>query len=353
MILLDSGDPDFDTPPHIVAALHKAAKDGHTHYADHRGDAELRSLLAEVVTSRAWRPYGNEEILVTHGASGGLSAVMLALSRPGAQILIPGPAYPLYTELARIAGLEIVHVPPAHGFRLDMAAIESRASGARFIVLCNPCNPTGMVVARDDLERLAEVAERHDLIVIADEAYDQLVFEPTTFTTTLAIPAFRSRLIYVQTFSKSYAMCGWRIGYLAAERDVVDAALAVHESLNGPVNSSVQRAAIAALSAPNALAGVMREEFRRRRDMVCALTARVPQVRLDPPEATFYAFFKYAGSAPSREVARAALACGVAVRPGSSYGPHGEGYVRAALCCATEILPEAMDRLLGVLATCS
>jgi aspartate aminotransferase len=353
VIPLDSGDPDFDTPPHIVAALHQAAKDGHTHYADHRGDVELRSLLAEVVTSRAWRPYGNEEILVTHGASGALSAVLLALSRPGAQILIPNPTYPLYAELAGLAGLEVVHVPPAHGFRLDMAAIESRAPGAQFIVLCNPCNPTGKVHTRDDLERLAGVAERHDLMVIVDEAYDELVFGPTTFTTALAIPAFHSRLIYVQTFSKSYAMCGWRIGYLAAEQAVVDAALAVHENLNGPVNSAVQRAAIAALTTPNALAGVMRDEFRRRRDLACALTARVPGVRLDPPEATFYVFVKYVGSAPSREVVRAALACGVAVRPGSSYGPYGEGYVRAALCCGTEVLPDAMERLLGVLATCS
>ena len=353
MILLDSGDPDFDTPPHIVSALHQAAQDGYTHYADHRGDVELRSLLAAVVTTRAWRPYGNEEILVTHGASGALSAVLLALSRPGARILIPGPTYPLYADLARLAGLEVIHVPPARGFRLDIAAIESRAAGTRFIVLCNPCNPTGVVHARDDLERLADVAERHDLLVIMDEAYDELVFEPTTFTTALAIPAFRSRLIYVQTFSKSYAMCGWRIGYLAAEPAVVDAALAVHENLNGPVNSSVQRASIAALTTPNSLAGVMREEFRRRRDLVCALTSRASGVRLDPPDATFYVFVKYMGSTPSRDVAQAALAGGVAVRPGSSYGPYGEGYIRAALCCGTEMLPEAMERLLGVLASCS
>jgi aspartate/methionine/tyrosine aminotransferase len=353
VILLDDGDPDFDTPPHIVSALYKAAKDGHTHYADHRGDAELRSLLAEVVTRRAWRQYGSEEILVTHGATAALSAVLLALSQPGAQILIPNPTYPLYADLARLAGLEVIYVPPAQGFRLDMAAIESRARGARFIVFCNPCNPTGTVLTRGDLECLAEIAERHNLIVIADEAYDQLVFEPTTFTTTLAIPALQSRLIYIQTFSKSYAMCGWRIGYLAAEREVVDATLVVHENLNGPINSSVQRAAIAALTTPNMLAGVMREEYRRRRDIVCALTARVPHVRLDPPEATFYAFFKYMSAAPSWEVARAALACGVAVRPGSSYGPHGEGHVRAALCCRTEVLPEAMNRLLRVLSTSS
>jgi aspartate aminotransferase len=348
VISLAAGDPDFATPEHISQALTDAIAAGATHYAPLQGDPELRAALADQVTDVAGRTYDPEQVLVTHGASAGLAATILGTIDPGQRVIVPEPTYSLYADLVRMAGGEVVHVRHRDDLHLDLDAIAAAAPAARMVVICNPCNPTGAVYGMGELAELADIAAEHDLLVVADEAYDHLVFDRAPFVSALELEELADRLVYVQTFSKTYAMCGWRIGYLAGPPEIVAAAGRVHQSVNSSINTAVQRAALVAATEPGDWPDRMRREYQARRDIVVRMVAGVPGVELVPPQGTFYAFLRYGADLTAQEVRRLALERGVAVRAGSEFGPGGEGHVRVAFSTARELLIEGMERLLGL-----
>src|SRR5262252_8564688 len=296
LISLAAGDPDFATPEHISQALADAVAGGATHYAQPQGDPELRTALADQV------------------ADGEVSFVR--------------------------------HRPDLH---LDLDGIAAAAPGARMVVICNPCNPTGAVYTRDELDELADIAEQNNLLVLSDEAYDHIVYDGVEFTSALEIEGLRERLIYVQTFSKTYAMTGWRIGYRAGPKAVVEAATRVHRAFNGPLGSAIQRAALVAVTEPTDWPARMCREYEARRDIVTRMVNGVAGLELCEPEGSFYAFIRYPAEASSLDVVRQAAEQGVAVRPGIEFGPGGEGHVRVAFSTGRELLIEGMERLLGVL----
>src|SRR5262249_27857930 len=157
------------------------------------------------LSGRTGRDVAPQQVVITHGATGGLAAAILSLVDPGEAVIIPEPSYSLYADLVLLAGGRPLHPPcPPPQFRLHLSAVESLAPHARALVLCNPCNPTGTVYTRAEIEEIARIAERYDLLLIADEAYDHIVYEPATYTSALSVPALADRLIYVQTFSKTY-----------------------------------------------------------------------------------------------------------------------------------------------------
>jgi aspartate/methionine/tyrosine aminotransferase len=350
VVSLIAGDPCFPTPDPIREALAQAVSSGFTHYAHSQGDPELREALAHLLSRRSRRLYTPDQVLITHGASAALAVVMLALLDPGQRLIIPEPTYSLYADLATVAGAEVVFVRHRPDLHLDVEGIAAVAPGARMVVICNPCNPTGAVYPRAELEALADIAVEHDLMVVCDEAYDHIVYDGVEFTSALEIEALAERLIYVQSFSKTYAMTGWRVGYLAAPREVVAAAASLHRTFNGPVNSAVQRAALAATMLPEGWAEGMRREYQARRDVVLRAVRRYPDLRLQPPEGTFYAFLGYRLPLASTEVAKLALERGVAVRAGEEYGPGGEGFIRIAFSTDLSLLAEGLERLLPLLA---
>ena len=349
LISLAQGDPDFPTPEHISQALIDALAAGATHYAQLVGDAELRAALAEQMTEVAGRSYGGDQVAITHGASGALAAAILALVDPGTRVIVPEPTYSLYADLTWMAGGEVTFVPHQPDLHLDLDGIEAAAPGARVVVICNPCNPTGAVYTQDELEDLAEIAEEHDLWVISDEPYDHIVYDGVDFVSALEVPALADRLLYVNTFSKTYAMTGWRIGWVAGPHDVVSAIGAVHRTINGPINTAVQRAALVAITEPSDWPERMRREYQARRDIVSRMVAGVENLELVEPEGSFYAFIRYGGDVPSVDLVARAMEEGVAVRSGSEFGPSGEGYVRVAFSTGRERLMEGMERLLGIL----
>ncbi len=350
VISLIAGDPCFPTPDPIREALAKAVSAGFTRYAHSQGDPELREVLAQLLSQRSGRVYTPEQVLITHGASAALTAVMLALLDPGHRVIVPEPTYSLYTDLATVAGAEVTFVRHRPDFHLDVDGIAAVAPGARMVVICNPCNPTGAVYPRAELEALASIAAEHDLLVVCDEAYDHVVYDGVAFTSALEVEALAERLIYVQSFSKTYAMTGWRVGYLAAPHEVVAAAASLHRTFNGPVNSAVQRAALAAAVLPETWSESMRREYQARRDVVLRAARGYPDLRLRPPEGTFYAFLGYRLPLASTEVAKLALERGVAVRAGAEYGPGGEGFIRIAFSTDLSLLAEGLGRLLPLLA---
>jgi aspartate aminotransferase len=349
LISLAQGDPDFATPEHISQALTDALAAGATHYAQLVGDPELRATLAEQMTEVAGRQFGVDHVTITHGASGGLAATILALVDPGARVIIPEPTYSLYADLTWMAGGEVVFVRHQPDLHLDLDAIEEAAPGARMVVICNPCNPTGAVYTADELEDLAEIAAEHDLLVVCDEPYDRIVFDGVDFVSSLEVAALADRLIYVNSFSKTYAMTGWRIGWVGGPQELISAIGTLHRAINGPVNTAVQRAAMVALTEPTDWPDRMRREYQARRDIVARMVAGVPGLELVEPEGSFYAFIRYGSDVPAVDVVARALEQGVAIRPGSEFGPGGEGYVRVAFSTGRQRLIEGMERLLGVL----
>jgi aspartate/methionine/tyrosine aminotransferase len=349
LISLAAGDPDFPTPEHITQALIDAVAAGATHYAQLVGDPELRGAIAEQMAEVSGRPYGADQVAITHGATGALAATILALVDPGTRVIVPEPTYSVYSDLTFMAGGEVAFVPHQPDLHLDLDGIEAAAPDARLVVICNPCNPTGAVYAQDELEDLAEIAEEHDLLVVCDEPYDHIVYDGVEFVSALEIAGLSERLLYVNSFSKTFAMTGWRIGWVAGPRPVVDAIGTLHRAINGPVNSAVQRAALVAVSEPTDWPERMCREYQARRDIVTHMVAGVPGLELVEPQGSFYAFIRYGSDVPAVDVVARALEEGVAIRPGSEFGPSGEGYVRVAFSTGRERLVDGMERLLGIL----
>jgi aspartate/methionine/tyrosine aminotransferase len=349
LISLAQGDPDFPTPEHISQALTDALAAGATHYAQLVGDPELRAALADQMSELANRTFGIDQVVVTHGASGALAATILALVDPGDRVIVPEPTYSLYADLTWMAGGEVTFVAHQPDLHLDLDAIEAAAPGARMVIICNPCNPTGAVYTQGELEDLAEIAEEHGLWVLSDEPYDHIVYDGVDFVSALEVPALADRLLYVNSFSKTYAMTGWRIGWVAGPVEVAGAIGALHRTMNGPVNTAVQRAALVAVTEPTDWVERMRREYQARRDIVSRMVAGVEELELVAPDGSFYAFIRYGTGVPSVDVVARALEEGVAIRSGSEFGPSGDGYVRVAFSTGRERLAEGMERLLGVL----
>lgn len=345
IISLASGDPDFQTPGFITDALVNAVEAGFTHYVDGQGDIELRTALADQMARRAGARYSAKHILVTHGANSGLAATMIATVNPGDRVLIPEPTYSLYADLVRMVGGTPDFVPLKDDFRLDLDELNKRAPGARMIVICHPSNPTGRVYRRSELNAVAQIATAHDLLVLADEAYDHIVFDGVEFVSTLEIPELRDRLIYCQTMSKTYAMTGWRLGYSALPETIAPAVAQIHRTLNGPSNAAVQRAALAAITTPSDVTEQMRQEYGARRELVLDALTSISTVNVVPPEGTFYAFVGYSHAIQSRDLAQLSLSHGVAVRPGSEFGPSGEGHIRIAFSSSRDDLQQGLSRL--------
>ena len=349
VVALGSGEPDFETPASIIDAMNEALAAGYTHYAPPRGDPELVEALAGEVSSRSVQSFSAGEILVTAGGRAGLASAVLGVVGPGDRVVIPEPTYSMYADLARVAGAEPVLVPPADGLRLDIDAIESAADGGRLLVLCNPCNPTGVVHTEAELREVGRIADEYGLLVLVDEAYDRITYDGVRFTSSLGIPAFAERLIYCQTFSKTYAMTGWRCGYLAAPKDVIDAADRIHRSTAGPVNTAVQRAAIVALSIDDEVIEGNRRIYQRRRDLAVDLLPPETGCFYPNPEGAFYLFIRYPNRMSSKDFVARALEHGVALRPGVEFGPSGEGHARLAFCVDEHALEVGIERLVRIL----
>ncbi|WP_116950633.1 pyridoxal phosphate-dependent aminotransferase [Jiangella endophytica] len=342
-VSLAMGDPDFATPAAIVDAAAQALRDGHTHYADQQGHPSLRAAIAERLPgARSWTA---SDVLVTHGATAGLASLILATVNPGDRVVIPEPAYSLYADLVVLAGGRAVHVPLARSLHWDLDRLHAALPGARLVIFSNPANPTGVVHTRDELRALAAMLEGSDTLVVADEAYHRFVYAGHEFCSALSVDALAHRTVYVQTFSKTYAMTGWRVGYLVGPRPVVEAAALVHRTVNGSVNTAAQIAAVSALSLDDAALRPMLEAYEQRRNLVADELSGANGVALVPPEGGFYAFVRYEGDHPSVDVTLGLRDHGVIVRAGSEYGPSGEGHVRISFAAGADDLRTGLHRM--------
>jgi aspartate aminotransferase len=350
-IRLDIGDPDFDTPVHIVEAAARAARDGFTHYGPAAGLPALREQIAAKVARVNGIECPPEQVIVTVGGAGAIFVTLLALLDPGDEVLVPDPGWPNYLSLAAAAGGIAVpyRLDAARDFEPDLEAIEGLIGPrTKAIVVNSPANPTGAVHSAAVLSALLDLAERHGLWLVSDECYDELVLEGEH--TSAAALGRAGRVVTIFSFSKTYAMTGWRIGYAVAPPDISDVIALAQESVVSCPSTVAQKAAEAALLGPCEPVEAMRTTYRRRRDLVLArLDAR--GIGYARPRGTFYVLVELTGSVePSRDFARRLLTKEhVAVVPGSAFGAGGEGTVRISLAASEESIATGIDRLADAL----
>lgn len=345
---LEIGEPDVPTPPHVVEAAAADARAGYTHYTSSVGAPELRAALAARVTATSGIEVDAGQVIVTHGAMHGLAMAINATMGPGDEILLPDPEFPNWRMAAVAAGVGVATYPAraAHGFVPTLDDIEAAITTRTKAILVNsPNNPTGAVYPADLLAGIVEIARRHDLWVFSDECYESITFDvphvsPSSFDTDARVLAFHS-------FSKTYAMTGWRLGYVVTRDPVVAGLLGqVAEATIACPSSISQRAALAALTGPQDAVRTAVASYRERRDAAIALlTGRgIPCAR---PDGAFYLMVDVsAATADGHAFALRLIAeRHVAVSPGEAFGPGGAGMVRVSLASERSILLEGLSRL--------
>ena len=347
-IHLEVGEPDFPTPEHVVEAAHEAARAGHTRYAPNAGLPELREALAEKVARRNGYEARPEQVVVTQGGIQALYLVLRALLEPGDEVLLPDPAWPNFRMIAHLLGARVLSYPLVAGgdFLPRLEDLERLVTPrTRAILVNSPSNPLGTVLPRELVEALLAFARRQGLWFISDEVYDEVVFDDV-FVSAGAVADPGDRLVSVYSFSKVYAMTGWRVGYLVAPPDVAKLLTGMQEPIISCVNTPAQLAALAAISGPQEIVREMSGAYRARRDELLEILAR-GDLPSSQPSGAFYVWTDVSEAGlPSMDLARSLIEREhVAVAPGSAFGELGEGYVRLSLASSREDLLHGASRL--------
>jgi aspartate aminotransferase len=357
VVALAAGEPDFDTPAHIVAAAKQALDEGFTRYTPASGMPELRAAWAEQVGERRGVSYQPNQLMVTAGGKQSLFNVIYALVDPGDEVIVPAPYWVSYPEQVRAMGAipTILQTSSDQDFKFSPQALrEAITDRTRLVILNSPSNPTGSVYNRDELMALAEVLVDKQVLVLSDEVYDELVYgEEFTSIASLGEEIYQLTIVS-GAVSKAYAMTGWRIGYAAGPVEVIAAAgrLQSH-STSGP-NSVAQKAALAAITGDQSAVGMMRQEFDRRRQTMIQRLRAMPDITCPEPKGAFYAFPRisaYNGRRYDDQVVDGSMAFSrlflenekVATIPGFAFG--NDAHVRLSYATGMAQIEEAMNRL--------
>ena len=355
VVALTAGEPDFPTPGHIKEAARKAIDADFTHYTANQGTPELVAAVIEKFRAENGLAYAPGEILVSTGAKQSLFNALSAMLNPGDEVIIPAPYWVSYPAIVRLADGVPVTVPPGPSFRPDAAAIRRAITPrTRALIINTPCNPSGVVYTQREMEEIAALALEARFTVVSDEIYEKMVFDGRAHLSIGALPGMLPRVVTVNGVSKSYAMTGWRIGFMGGPEDIISGAGRVQGQVTNNANSIAQKAAVAALAGPRGPIDAMRDEFQRRRDFVLGrfAAARHP---LPSPEGAMFFLIDCA-----RWIGRTArgkrLATGadivehllehhhVALVPGEAFGaPH---HVRMSFAASTDELDRGVERIL-------
>lgn len=350
VIHMEIGRPDFDTPQVIKDAANRALANGNVFYTSNYGTPELRQAIADKLKRDNGIDYKAEEILVTIGVGEGTYAAVAAFTEPGDEILVPDPVWLNYIHVPHFFGAVPVSysLKEENDYQIDLDEIESLITPkTKMLVINTPGNPTGVVQSQATLEKLADIAKKHDLIVVSDEIYEKLVYDGAKHVSIAALPGMKERTITLNGFSKCYSMTGWRLGYVAAPVEFIKAMVRVHAYINTCAPSFVQEAGITALEKAEPDVQVMVKEYQRRRDYAVSAINAIDGLSCKTPGGAFYIFvnIKELGKT-SAEMADYLLDhAKIAAVPGSAFGPQGEGYIRLSYACSYERIVEAMERL--------
>jgi aspartate aminotransferase len=335
-INLGLGEPDFNPPPEVIEALCNAVRSGMNHYGPSAGIAALRDKIAERYEGKL-ASTTRDNVVVTGSGSEALMTVALTLYDPGDEVLVPNPGFVLYTPHARLAGATPVpySLTAKRRFLPDLDELERLVTPrTRAIVVNSPSNPTGAVFPARVVDRIAAFADRHDLAIVSDEVYEEIVYD----TPATSFWGRSDRAIVVNSFSKTLAMTGWRIGFLVAPRALAPELNKIHYHIMACPPTPTQVAVLAGLSNGSEATHAMVREFRARRAIVTRLLAGVPGVELVPPEGAFYVFPRFSWNETAAEAATALLRRGVITTPGDAFGSLGASHLRLSFAASRENL---------------
>jgi aspartate/methionine/tyrosine aminotransferase len=350
VVHLEIGEPDFDTPSNVRDAAKAALDAGMTHYPPFAGLPELRAAIAADTTARRGFTVEPSNVFVTVGGKGVMVYAIMALIDPGDEAIVPDPGYPIYESITRFVGGTPIPIPirMERDFRLDVDELASLITPrTKLLVLNSPANPTGGVLTRGDIERIAELALRHDLVVLSDEIYSRILYDGAEHVSIASLDGMAERTIVLDGFSKTYAMTGWRLGYAVVPDWLVKPyGQLIINTISG-VTAFAQAGAIEALRGPQAAVEAMVEEFVARRDLVVDGLNAIPGFRCHRPQGAFYVFPDISGTGLSgAELAdRLLYEAGVCVLAGTAFGGVGGNHIRISYANSRENLTEALGRL--------
>jgi aspartate/methionine/tyrosine aminotransferase len=350
IIHLQIGEPDFDTPANVRAAAKRALDEGATHYPPYPGIPALREAIATDATARKGFPVDPSRVFVTVGGKGVMLYAILGLVDPGDDVLVPDPGYPIYESLTRFVGANPIPVPirMEHDFRLDVDELASLITPrTRLLIINSPANPTGGVLTRSDLERIADLAIRHDLWVMADEIYGRILYDGAEHVSIASLPGMAERTIVLDGFSKTFAMTGWRMGYAIVPESLVKTYSQLIINTISGVATFAQVGAVEALVGQQDDVDRMVVEFKARRDLIVDGLNAIPGIECRKPVGAFYVFPSIRGTGlTGADLAERLLQeAGVCVLAGSAFGQYGDDHIRISYANSQANLTEALGRI--------
>jgi aspartate/methionine/tyrosine aminotransferase len=349
LINLSLGDPDYITDKSIINEAFLDANKGHTRYADSLGDPQLRCEIANFYQRTYHYEVNDEEIMATVGACHGMYLILEAILDDGDEVIVPEPYFtPYYNQIQLVRGKPVIlETYERDHFQIDVEKLKGLITNrTKAIIINTPNNPTGACIDEEHLKKIAKVAIEHDLIVIADEVYGGFSFQKP-FVPMAKIEGMKERTITLGSFSKDYAMTGWRIGYALAPNYIIDCIRDINEGICFSAPSISQRAAIHAIRMRENVLEPMAKEYKKRVEYAYKRINEIPKISVLPPQGTFYLFVNIKETGlTSMEMSRKLLEeAHVLVIPGSAFGKSGEGYIRIACTVGVERLKEAFDRI--------
>lgn len=345
------GEPNFDTAPHIVEAACKAMREGHTHYVGNAGIIELRQAISEKMQRENHIYYDpNTEIMVGNGGTDTIWLALQALLEEGDEVIVPGPYWTPYPLLTKLCHAKPVIVPMLEedGFMYNIENLKKAVtSRTKMLILNSPCNPTGGMADLQLLKDIADLAKERDFYVLSDEVYEKLVFDGNEHISIATLPGMKERTITTNSFSKSYAMTGWRVGYVMAENEIIKNCIKLHELQASCTNVPAQWGATEALRGDQSVIDYMVGEYARRRTLLVNGLNSIKGISCVAPKGTFYAFanIKQSGMSSDEFCNRLIDEAGLVVIPGDAFGDYGEGYIRMSFAVSDETITEGLNRL--------
>jgi aspartate/methionine/tyrosine aminotransferase len=349
VIHFEIGEPDFNTPENVKEAGIKAIKENYTHYSPTQGILELREAVAEYISKTRDIKVTPDEVIITPGGKDVIFSTMLSLLDEGDEAIYPNPGYPIYESAIRLVGAKPVPMPlrEENDFAFDRHEFEKLVTPkTRLIVINSPANPTGGILSYEDLEFIADIAKKNDIMILSDEIYSRIIYEGK-FVSIASLPGMKERTIILDGFSKTYAMTGWRLGYAVANKEVIEALKRVAVNSFSCVATFVQMAGVEALRGPQDEPERMRKEYEERRNLIVKGLNEIPGFSVKMPKGAFYAFpnVKKLGK-PSKELADYLLyEAGVCTLSGTAFGEYGEGYLRFSYATSKENIIEGLKRV--------
>ena len=349
IIHLQIGEPDFDTPPNIVAAGAQALNDGYTHYGPSPGMPDVRARIAKEIEMTRHIDVSPENVVVTPGGKPIMFFTMLSLINEGDEVLYPNPGFPIYESMINyVGGVPVpMQLHESKDFSIDVEEIESKiTSKTKLMILNSPNNPCGSIISKEDLEKLAELSLKHDIYVMSDEIYIRFLYEGKHESIT-QFQGMVDRTIILDGFSKTYAMTGWRIGYGIMPEDLASQMAKLMANSVSCTSSATQIAAIEALDGSQDEPNKMVQEFKRRRDIIVNGLNNINGISCQMPKGAFYVFpnVKETGMTSRKFADNLLQKAGVACLAGEDFGKYGDGFVRFSFANSAENIQEALDRI--------